>query len=1340
MRLLRARTRIRHSPLRRREYRLRLDGLEDRSLPSFVAGASFPVGVNDGLGSRPVSIATGDFNGDGTPDVATAIQNGRCVSVLLANGNGGFLPADNIDIGRNPDAIVPADFNGDGQLDLATANQADSSVTVLLGTGDGAFVVYDTITAGASGAAAVAAADFNGDGKIDLATANRSAGTSTVFFGDGSGQFSPGGQFAVASSPSAIAAADFNGDGAPDIVTVSGGFGQLSVILNNGNGSFALPVTYSIGMVGSTVAVGDFNEDNRLDVAVVCAFPSGDGVNVLLGNGDGTLRSAVNYDAGNQTPAKLVVGDLNGDGHQDLITANGQFANNSVSYLPGVGDGTFAAARVFIAGQGPADVAVGDFNGDGKQDIVSADAEGSVGTVTLLRGNGDGTVKGPLNLLVNGSRPGQGQILAVDLTADGYVDLAVVTTGVSYNGVTIFPGTGDGAFGAAMPTPTVLSPNGLAENDFNGDGKRDLAVTSGAGVSILLGIGDGTFGSPQTFGTGTGVTWVTSADFNADGKADVALANSSATGISILLGNGDGTLNPATAVNAGGAATYVATGDLNGDGKLDLAVILETDSKVSTLLGNGNGTFAAPETHATEVEPHSVTIGDLDGDGDPDLAVTTFFGPPVNSAWQIFANDGAGSFTPSTEYITDSRPIGSALIDFNGDGRPDVVTVNNFDDTICVFTGNADGTFNDPKRYVVGDRPTWIAASDFNGDGRPDLAVVNSNSNTVSVLSSLAPATHLVVEFAEDTSTAGQTVHLVVNARDANGDVVPDFLGQVTVTSDNPADVLPDPYQFNELDAGSHTFDFGLSAAGRHTITVTTSLGAYTDFVDVSPDVADRYQFLNPTTPTAGSPFDVTIKVLDQFDNLAAGYNGTVHFSTTDPNGGVSLPGDYTFTALDGGQHTFAGGVTLLTAGPRSLSATLTGLGTINNSLTVKPADASRLTISAPATSVAGTSFNVTITAFDPYDNRVTGFLGTVHLDSTDPTAVLPGDYTFTPGDLGIVGLPVTFKKAGPQTISVSSAGLPVGQTGAVQVSPANPSKYAFVQAPTDTFPNVAMGSPIKVQLQDTYGNAVAGIQSVTLSLSFNPTAAKLRNAVAVTDSTGLAVFPKLTLNKIGQGYRLIAQGASGKSDRSDPFNLYATTKFKLTVASKYATAGTAFDVTVAALDRFNLPDATYRGTVHFSTNALLANLPADYTFTAADAGQHTFSVSLNTAGTKRLVVNDMLKPKLKRTQVMSIAATDASAFLVTGVRTSARLGVTYSLVVTAVDRFGNRATNYAGTVNFSTNGTAVLPPSYTFLPKEKGRHTFKVKFTAPGTGLSLTATDQNDGTITGSETGITVV
>ena len=126
-------------------------------------------------------------------------------------------------------------------------------------------------------------------------------------------------------------------------------------------------------------------------------------MSILLGNPDGTFQPFTNYDAGGQNPSTLTVADLNGDGFQDLVTANKHFANNSISVLTGTGTGAFGPARVFTAGQGPNGVAVADFNSDGLPDVVTADHDGDVGTVSLLRGNGDGTLSAAPNLLLRGA-------------------------------------------------------------------------------------------------------------------------------------------------------------------------------------------------------------------------------------------------------------------------------------------------------------------------------------------------------------------------------------------------------------------------------------------------------------------------------------------------------------------------------------------------------------------------------------------------------------------------------------------------------------------------------------------------------------------------------------------------------------------------------------------------------------------------------------------------------------------------------------------------------------------------------------------------------------------------
>ena len=166
---------------------------------------------------------------------------------------------------------------------------------------------------------------------------------------------------------------------------MSGGFDHLDVNLNQGTGTFAAAVNYATGFVANTVVVGNFNGDSQPDLAVACEFPSHDGVSILLGNPDGTFQTFQKFDAGGQTTATLAVGDLNGDGKQDVVTANGGFANNSVSTLMGTGTGTLNTPRVFMAGQSPVGVAVADFNSDGILDVVAVNQDGPKGTISMMR-------------------------------------------------------------------------------------------------------------------------------------------------------------------------------------------------------------------------------------------------------------------------------------------------------------------------------------------------------------------------------------------------------------------------------------------------------------------------------------------------------------------------------------------------------------------------------------------------------------------------------------------------------------------------------------------------------------------------------------------------------------------------------------------------------------------------------------------------------------------------------------------------------------------------------------------------------------------------------------------
>ena len=271
--------------------------------------------------------------------------------------------------------------------------------------------------------------------------------------------------------------------------------------------------------------------------------------------------------------------------------------------------------------------------------------------------------------------------------------------------------------------------------------------------------------------------------------------------MSVLAGTGDGTFGSATFVPAGGEASYVAAADLNGDGKQDLAVINPQTATgggntMTVLLGQGAGTFTLSKTYPTRVKPGSVSVADFNHDGRPDLVVPTFFGTSTTSTVELFQNAGAGKFTLKGEYPTDSLPTGSLTTDFNNDGKADFAVATQFADTVFVFNGTGLGTFGKPAKYVVGDRPTWVASADFNGDGLPDLAVANSNSGTVTLLETPLPVSRFDVNVLPPTIKAGKAVTAVVTARDAVGHLVPNFTGQVSLTSTDPKAALPLPFTF----------------------------------------------------------------------------------------------------------------------------------------------------------------------------------------------------------------------------------------------------------------------------------------------------------------------------------------------------------------------------------------------------------------------------------------------------------------------------------------------------------------------------------------------------------------
>jgi Domain of unknown function (DUF4347)/FG-GAP-like repeat len=616
-------------------------------------------------------------------------------------------------------------------------------------------------------------ADLNGDGFDDIFSGNSTTvgAPISVLLSNGTGGFLPATTYSAGYDPFSVVALDVNGDGKLDLVAVNGGINNtaigptVSVLLNNGNGTFGTATAVGLGIpqviftsgasntirasvnyLSNTPRVGDFNNDGIDDLLVVGrgennifdpltpGFPGTTSkVSVLLSgvngaNGIGFSGPIVSPATDSATSATL--GDFNNDGKLDVVTLSLNSPN--VSLMLGNGNGSFGPpgifANSFLLTTSGKQLRTGDFNGDGNFDIVVADGDNSI---SVMLGNGAGSLGAPTRFVTGNNSD---NLVVGDIDDDGKLD--VITISVGSNTISVLTGNGTGGFS----TPTIFAvgstPQQVSIGDFNGDGEQDLVTgnQSSSNVSVLL---------------NTTITATTRNDFNGDRKSDILWRNDNGA-ISLWQMNGSTVTSNKIVTSLSSDWKAAGVGDFNADRKSD--ILWRNDNGAVALWQMNGSTVISNKIVASLTSDWKISgTGDFNGDRKSDIVWRNDNG--AIAMWQM-----NGSTVTSNKIVASlSSDWKSAGIgDFNGDGKSDMLWRN---DNGAIALWQMDGSNVVSSKIVASLSSDWKAAGvgDFNGDGKSDMLWRNDNGAVAmwQMDGSTVIANNIVASLSSDWKSAG---------------------------------------------------------------------------------------------------------------------------------------------------------------------------------------------------------------------------------------------------------------------------------------------------------------------------------------------------------------------------------------------------------------------------------------------------------------------------------------------------------------------------------------------------------------------------------------------------------